>query len=212
MDTQRTLVPAPHSLPSAAGSRRNALAVAAIVTAGLLLQAGALLFSYLNRVGPTRQDLSSWPNDILYAVPTLIMLGVGALIALRIVWGLMGSGHARLSAMARTAAELGEYVGGRRAAVRAYVAHNPLGAWMAFALWAITIFVVATGWCLQLDRFWGDDTMQALHAYASYGLAALVEKARQHHGAEEVEEIGSLQRLVERRGVGDDTGVGFGKE
>jgi cytochrome b len=98
----------------------------------------------------------------------------GAVVLARLLWGVLGPAHARLTAIARTAGELASYVSGPPGAAHRYVAHNPLGASMAITLWGLTLFVVATGWALQLDRFWGDELMQSIHAFSSYTLAALV--------------------------------------
>jgi hypothetical protein len=83
MDTQHALTPVPRSLANEASKRRTMLAVIAIVAVSLLMQIGAVILSYLNRVVPAREDLSSWPNDLLYSLVFLSALGVGALIALR---------------------------------------------------------------------------------------------------------------------------------
>ncbi len=45
---------------------------------------------------------------------------------------------------------------------------------MAFALWGLAGLLVATGWMLGLDRFWGDETLQAVHAGLAYTLVGLV--------------------------------------
>ena len=44
---------------------------------------------------------------------------------------------------------------------------------MAFTLWALLLAAVITGWMLQLDAFWGDESLQTLHAAAAYALATL---------------------------------------
>ncbi|MEO7727000.1 MAG: cytochrome b/b6 domain-containing protein [Burkholderiales bacterium] len=125
--------------------------VALLVVIDLLNEAGA----------------NPWHRDLGYAA--------GALVALRLVWGIFGSHHARLASMAASARRLPAYVrksmSGRR---RFYAGHNPLGAWMAFALWGLVLAVVITGWMLQLDTFWGDESLQALHAAAAYGLATCI--------------------------------------
>ncbi len=98
----------------------------------------------------------------------------GALILVRLLWGIVGSPHARFAAIARSAGQLRGYMQRSRKPPHEYAAHNPLGAWMAFALWGITIFVVVTGVLLQLDAFWGDELVQTLHANGSYVLATFI--------------------------------------
>lgn len=98
--------------------------------------------------------------------------GVAALVALRLGWGLAGSGYARLSTMAASAGEAAAYL--KRPGPAPYVGHNPLGALMAFALWSLALLVAFTGWMLGLDSFWGEDWLQDLHAGLAYALGALV--------------------------------------
>ena len=95
----------------------------------------------------------------------------GALVVLRLAWGMFGSPYARLQAMVASARTLKAYFGKSTPARRFYVGHNPLGAWMAFVLWGLLLVVVITGWMLQLDAFWGNESLQSLHAAASYALA-----------------------------------------
>jgi len=94
-----------------------------------------------------------------------------ALIALRLGWGLAGSGYARLSTMAASVRETTTYL--KRFEPASYAGHNPLGALMAFALWGLALLVALTGWMLGLDPFWGEEWLQDLHAGLAYALAAL---------------------------------------
>ncbi|MBZ8132263.1 cytochrome b/b6 domain-containing protein [Afifella sp. IM 167] len=77
-----------------------------------------------------------------------IWLGYGAfsLLALRLVWGLIGTEEARFSAFPpRPAAALGyarEMAKGENSEHRS---HNPLGALMVYALWGTLIVVTGTG-------------------------------------------------------------------
>lgn len=97
----------------------------------------------------------------------------GALVVVRLAWGLAGTQFARLSVMAASALALPVYLRGRSTGIpERYIGHNPLGAWMAFALWALILVTVATGWIQELDAYWGDETAQAIHAAAAYTLAA----------------------------------------
>ncbi len=121
--------------------------VAAIVVADLLNEAGA----------------NAWHRWLGYAAV--------ALVVVRLAWGLFGSAPARLSAMARSAAGVHAYLGRRGS--RSYAGHNPLGALMAFALWGLVIGCGVTGWMLQLEPWWGDETLQTVHTVCAYTIAAL---------------------------------------
>ena len=72
--------------------------------------------------------------------------GVAALLALRWVWGLIGSPEARFSAfrpsLRRAAAHLRAI--GRREKTT-HRSHNPLGALMVYALWATLAIVIGSG-------------------------------------------------------------------
>lgn len=67
-------------------------------------------------------------------------------LALRLVWGLVGAREARFSAFPprpfRALAHLRELL---RGTPRDYPSHNPAGAMMAYALWALLALVIATG-------------------------------------------------------------------
>lgn len=43
---------------------------------------------------------------------------------------------------------------------------------MAFMLWGLVLFVVATGWLLQLQTFWGNEMLEVLHKWSAYVLGA----------------------------------------
>lgn len=72
--------------------------------------------------------------------------GLAALLALRLLWGLVGPREARFAAfppsLARAKDHLGEI---RRGEVTAHSSHNPLGALMAYAVWATLLAVAGTG-------------------------------------------------------------------
>jgi cytochrome b len=97
----------------------------------------------------------------------------GALVLLRLAWGLGDTGHARLAQMTATASRAMPYARSLIAGTGGvYVGHNPLGALMAYTLWALILVVVITGWAQQLDRFWGEEWLQDVHSVTAYVLAA----------------------------------------
>ena len=71
--------------------------------------------------------------------------GMGLLV-LRLIWGLLGPSEARFSAFppnaAAALAHLGALLSGR---VREHPSHNPAGALMAYALWAMLAVLTVTG-------------------------------------------------------------------
>lgn len=72
--------------------------------------------------------------------------GLAALLALRLLWGLIGPAEARFSAFppspSRAIAHIGEI---RRGEVVKHASHNPLGALMVYAIWACLGVIIASG-------------------------------------------------------------------
>jgi len=96
----------------------------------------------------------------------------GALVLLRLAWGLGNTGHARLVEMTASACNALPYARSLIAGTGGvHAGHNPLGALMAFTLWALILFVCVTGWATQLDRFWGEEWLHDLHGTAAWILA-----------------------------------------
>ena len=98
----------------------------------------------------------------------------GALVLVRLAWGVLGRPHVRLTSIAKKAKIARRYVGalGSRDKRHVYVAHTPLGACMVLLMWFLILFVVVTGWMQQLDAFWGDELVQRTHSIAAYVLGA----------------------------------------
>ena len=92
----------------------------------------------------------------------------GALVLVRLAYGLATRSPARLSTILSKAVRAPAYVAGRHAAHD--LGHNPLGAAMALLLWTLVLLVAVTGWMLQLDAFWGDDRVASVHALLAYAL------------------------------------------
>ncbi len=111
---------------------------------------------------------------------------VGVLVALRLVWGVVGSQTARFAAMLRGPGAVARYaahVGARKPSH--WYGHNPLGALSAIAILAVLAVQVATGLMADdeianagpLASMVGSDvsaTATALHANLSRVLLALV--------------------------------------
>ena len=96
-------------------------------------------------------------------------------IALRIVWGCVGSRYARFAQFAIGPSRTLAYA---KAVVRGveprYLGHNPLGAWMIVALLATAALASLSGWLSITDRFWGVAWVQDTHHVLGDGLIALV--------------------------------------
>jgi cytochrome b len=98
-----------------------------------------------------------------------------ALIALRLVWGLIGTHYARFSQFVRpplvVASYLRDVATGREAR---HLGHNPAGGMMIVALLATLIGLSVSGWLLTTDAFWGSEAMETIHETLSNVALALV--------------------------------------
>jgi cytochrome b len=102
---------------------------------------------------------------------------IAALVALRIVWGFVGTRHARFSDFVRSPGEIAAY---SRQALRfgapRHLGHNPAGGAMVIALLAMIAGIAATGFAMTTDAFWGSQRLEDLHeglVYATVGLVVL---------------------------------------
>jgi cytochrome b len=96
------------------------------------------------------------------------------LIVARIVWGFVGSGHARFASFFPTPARLRSHLAAlrsRRSDV--HLGHNPLGAVMMLALMALVLALGLSGFLQTTDAFWGEAWLQELHAVLASALIGL---------------------------------------
>lgn len=103
--------------------------------------------------------------------------GVVAAVAVRILWGLVAGGHARLASFLpgpRAFASYARALLARRDA--RYLGHNPAGAAMAVLLVFLILLLGATGYMMGTDRFWGVGWVEQAHKLAANAVlvAALV--------------------------------------
>lgn len=98
-----------------------------------------------------------------------------AIVALRLLWGRVGSRYARFDDFLRGPRATWRYA--RQMLRRAepyHVGHNPLGGWMIVALLAAVGLVSLSGWLYTTDRFWGIAWVEALHSRLTDVLLVLV--------------------------------------
>ena len=94
-----------------------------------------------------------------------------ALVLARLVWGFIGSRHARFADFFPTPARLRRHLQAlRRGQHPVHAGHNPLGALMMLLLMAAVLALGVTGWLQGTDAFWGDEGLQDLHAWLADGL------------------------------------------
>lgn len=89
---------------------------------------------------------------------------VAGALAVRIVWGFVGTPHARFASFVPTPAALNRYLAalGRGREPR-MLGHNPAGAVMMLLLMALLAGVSLTGWMMGLDAYWGVEWVEKLH-------------------------------------------------
>jgi cytochrome b len=103
--------------------------------------------------------------------------GVVALVALRLVWGVVGTRYARFSAFPPSLSAARRHamalIRGERE--EPALSHNPLGALMVYNLFACMLLLGLTGWMMTLDAFWGVGWLEELHEIvANWAFASVV--------------------------------------
>jgi cytochrome b len=88
-----------------------------------------------------------------------------SLLILRVVWGFIGSGHARFSDFVRSPREVLAYIKrARQHQAPRYLGHNPAGGAMAIALMTMLAGVCFSGHLMTTTPWWGSETMEGLHS------------------------------------------------
>ena len=89
-----------------------------------------------------------------------------ALVAARVVWGFVGSEHARFANFVPDPQGLWHYAQALlRQSEPRHLGHNPAGSVMIVFLLLAVAAIGVSGWMLTLDAFWGNETVEvAAHA------------------------------------------------
>ena len=79
-----------------------------------------------------------------------------ALVALRLVWGFLGTPYARFSQFVRGPATVLGYLSAMLSGREArYIGHNPAGGAMVVALLGVMSATALTGWLMTTDAYFG---------------------------------------------------------
>ena len=117
-----------------------------------------------------------------------------AALAVRVVWGFVGTKYARFANFLRGPRATIVYT---RAVLNdsepRHIGHNPLAALMILTLMTLILGLGATGWMMGLDAFWGEAWLEALHGFMANTLLALVVI---HAGAAIYESIKHRENLI----------------
>lgn len=101
---------------------------------------------------------------------------IGALVAARLVWGVIGTRHARFASFVRQPRVVFAYLRDV-ALLRAprYLGHNPAGGAMIVALLALLAATGFTGYLMTTDAYWGSKALEKVHeAFANLTIATVV--------------------------------------
>jgi cytochrome b len=97
------------------------------------------------------------------------------LVAFRLLWGVVGSRHARFGDWVRGPRTVMAYLRERRVGrSQRRLGHNPAAAVMILALLGGVIAVGMTGWMQSWDRFFGAEWLEELHELLAWGLLGLI--------------------------------------
>ena len=128
----------------------------------------AALFLGAFVIGTTVDDESS-----VFAVHALLGAGAGFLVLLRLVWGLVGTRHARFGSLSLGPRRLVRHLTGALAGRgEAGAGHNPATSWFMLLTFAVVLGLGLTGY--RLGR--GDESAEELHealAWAGIALAGI---------------------------------------
>ncbi|OLP58100.1 cytochrome B [Xaviernesmea oryzae] len=114
---------------------------------------------------------------------------IAGLLALRILWGFIGTRHARFADFVRGPRTVAVYLGdvAKRREAR-YRGHNPAASVVMLLLMTLLAGTALTGWMQTLDAFWGEDWVSAVHetlanaimVIAGFHIAAAIIESLRH--------------------------------
>ena len=119
--------------------------------------------------------LGAWLARHVDALHEWLGYAAVAIVALRLMWGIVGTRYARFAQFVVSPAMTLRYATDVLAhRERRYLGHNPLGAWMIVLLLVTITLVALTGWLGTTDRFWGDEFVQEAHEALANALLTLI--------------------------------------
>lgn len=105
----------------------------------------------------------------------LIGYAVLGIVAVRLVWGFVGSPHARFADFVRPPREVLAYARGMLdGTAPRYLGHNPIGGWMILALLAALLATAGSGWLAQEVGGRLGHLFEELHEGVANGLLVLI--------------------------------------
>lgn len=118
---------------------------------------------------------AAWLTPEAKLIHHWIGYAVLGLVAARLIWGVIGSRHARFSDFVRGPVGVLAYLRDLlRGQERRYLGHNPAGGAMIVALLAVIAVTGVSGWLMLTDRFWGSEMMEEIHEISANLILILV--------------------------------------
>jgi len=115
---------------------------------------------------------------------------VAGVLVVRVLWGFVGSRHARFADFVPMPGSALRYAGATlRGEEERSLGHNPLGALMILALMTLLAGVSITGWMLTTDAWWGNHMLEEVHGtfsnlilvFAIVHVGGVIYASRHHH-------------------------------
>ncbi|NBB25162.1 cytochrome B [Porphyrobacter sp. SLTP] len=115
--------------------------------------------------------------------------GLAAILALRLLWGLVGPAEARFAAFWPSPRKAFAHLRDIRAGtVTPHASHNPLGALMVYAIWVCLLTIIATGITMAGPPPWDGAEREAEHRSAVVSGESHEEASEEGDSEEEGEE------------------------
>ncbi|MFT4079065.1 cytochrome b/b6 domain-containing protein [Rhodomicrobium lacus] len=114
-------------------------------------------------------------GDEVERVHVVVGYTIAALVGLRIVWGFIGTKHARFTDFVKSPATVVAYLKdamsfkGRR-----YLGHNPAGGIMILLLIAALVGTCTTGYMMTTKTGWGSHDLEEVHEAFANGMLVLI--------------------------------------
>lgn len=97
------------------------------------------------------------------------------LVAVRIVWGIVGPGHARFTDFVQSPRSVLTYLKLlREGRAPRYMGHNPAGGAMIVALMVMLIIVAGSGWLSETNAYFGVPWVDHLHHISAHLLLLMI--------------------------------------
>jgi cytochrome b len=111
-------------------------------------------------------------GDAVHRTLGYVALG---LIAFRIIWGFVGTKHARFSDFVKSPKAVIAYLKSLLAGhPRRYLGHNPAGGAMVIVLLVMTAIVGGSGWAMHTEALWGQEWVEELHEISAWLMLVFV--------------------------------------